>query len=192
MQAPHWKMTPETTLLALMALERLHAAHLFLCRKCSHNILPLHNLQYGLNLPCSHVRRLIADAVTVNEGESMRSCTGILLILLKILFMSVIWRNDLDGEGLPLHKCCARISSQMCQSQFFFVTDSLVFFQLKCSNVASPLARQLEKNCQYCESIFFVTDTLFFYNSKCSNVAPPLARHWGATAAPVGKKIVYP
>jgi hypothetical protein len=90
MQAPHWKMTPEITLLALMALERLHAAHLFLCRKCSHNILPLHNLQYGLNLPCSHVRRLLANAVTVNEGELMRSCTGILFILLKILFMSVI------------------------------------------------------------------------------------------------------
>ena len=46
------------TILPVPTLERLQIPHLFLCRKCSHNMLPLQSLQYGRNFPCSQVRRL--------------------------------------------------------------------------------------------------------------------------------------
>jgi len=39
---------------------QINLAHLFLCRKCVHNIEPLHSLQYGPNFPCTHfLSRLI-------------------------------------------------------------------------------------------------------------------------------------
>lgn len=51
------RMMPPLEVAPVETLEALQAAHLFLCRKCAHSMLPLHSLQYGLNLPCSQVLR---------------------------------------------------------------------------------------------------------------------------------------
>ena len=58
-QTPHsmTRMMPPLEVAPVETLEALQVAHLFLCRKCAHSMLPLHSLQYGLNLPCSQVLR---------------------------------------------------------------------------------------------------------------------------------------